>query len=712
MLATDETEHSAMHINEKRVLLCDCEGTMTLDAKGLAKACNMASEPIIHTQLCRSQLANFENALGENTPLLVCCTQEAPLFLEAADATGADHDVRFTNIRERAGWSKAGRSKPKSLTPKLAALIQEATLDVPGSASVSMSSDGVLLILGTDAAAIEAANTVSDRLDVTVILTGKTDEIEPPALMDIPIFHGEIVSAHGHLGAFEVVVRDFATASPSSVKSLSFPSTGETGASACDLILDLRGNTPLFNAPEKRDGYFNPDPANPALVMKALFELSDMVGEFEKPRYVDYDPKICAHARNTIIGCSKCVDLCPAGAITSDPAHDRVEIDPYICGGCGVCAGACPTGAARYTVPEGDAIFRRARILISTFLEAVGINPVLLIHDTNHGQAVIDVLARHGPGLPENVLPFAVNQVTQVGLDFLLTASAFGISGVALLTNPIKSGEIGDLQEEIEIAQGVMDGLGYEGVRFLILNQPDPDAVGAMLNDFSSTETAPKPAKPGSFLTMGRKRAILNLALAHLHEVAPTPVDFVALPTSAPFGAVSIDVDGCTLCLSCVGACPTGALKDNPDKPQLSFAEDSCVQCGLCRNTCPENVITLLPRLSFLSESRSHQVLKEEEPFECIRCGKAFGAKSSIERMIEKLSGHAMFAEGNRIDMLRMCDDCRVISQMEDKQPLAGADRPMTRTTDDYLREREELRRQAKQDMAKKGLDNPADEDN
>lgn len=700
-----------MQINGKRVLLCDCEGTMSIDAKGLAKACGSEESPLVNTQLCRSQLENFEQALSGDKPLLVCCTQEAPLFLETAGDHENSSDIRFTNIRERAGWSKTGRDKPKKLTPKLTALIHEATLDIPGSSSVAMSSDGVLLILGTDARAIDTAHEISDRLDVTVILTGNPDDIDPPALMDVPIFRGNIVGANGHLGDFEVNVSDFSPANPASIKALSFKGAGQSGASACDLILDLRGGTPLFTAPDKRDGYFNPDPDNPALVMKALLDLTDMVGEFEKPRYVDYDPKTCAHARNTIIGCSRCLDLCPAGAIQSSPQEDRVTIDPYICGGCGVCAGACPTGAARYTLPEGDALFRRLQTVLSSFTNAGGSKPVLFVHDNDYGQALIGILARHGDGLPENVLPFAVNQVTQIGLDFLATASAFGASGVALLVPPQKTGDAEALKGDSEIAQAVMDGLGYSGMRYHILDHADPDNIAAALADLADVKKTPEPADEGNFLAMGRKRGILNLALAHLHENAPKPVDFVDLPDDAPFGSVSIDTENCTLCMSCVGSCPTGALKDNPNKPQLSFTEDSCVQCGLCRNTCPENVITLMPRLSFLTESRSYAIIKEEEPFECIRCGKAFGARSSIERMVEKLSGHAMFAEGNRIDMLRMCDDCRVITQMESQNnPMAVGERPKTRTTDDDLREREILRQQAKDDMAKKGLLDPKDE--
>jgi ferredoxin len=126
----------------------------------------------------------------------------------------------------------------------------------------------------------------------------------------------------------------------------------------------------------------------------------------------------------------------------------------------------------------------------------------------------------------------------------------------------------------------------------------------------------------------------------------------------------------------------------------LRFVEDACVQCGLCRATCPENVITLKPQLDFRIAAASERILKEEEPFCCIRCGKPFGVKSTIARVTAKLQGkHWMFSEtARRLDVIKMCDDCRVafISE-EDFDPHAGP-RSSVRTTEDYGREREQDR--------------------
>ena len=170
--------------------------------------------------------------------------------------------------------------------------------------------------------------------------------------------------------------------------------------------------------------------------------------------------------------------------------------------------------------------------------------------------------------------------------------------------------------------------------------------------------------QPAAYATQVDKRATLDLALDHLLAQAPQAADEIALPQAgSPFGAVVVDTGKCTLCLSCVGACPESALADNPERPQLRFIEKNCVQCGLCATTCPEGAITLRPRLLLADEGKARKqprVLHEVQPYCCIRCGKPFGTLKAIEVMIGKLAGHPAF-QGAAADRLRMCGDCRVI---------------------------------------------------
>lgn len=679
-----------MKIAERRVLVCDCEGTMPIDGIALAKACGDADRLEVANHLCRAQLGALDAAARDGAPLLVACTQEMPVFAESLAGFGdAPPDVSFVNIRENAGWCEAGRRHaPRDLTAKMAALIAEAALYIEGAPAVTMKSGGSLMVLGRDEAALDAAREIAGKLDVTVLLSPDA-EVQVPRMADVPVFFGRVSAATGHLGAFEVTIADFQGVRPSSRQSLDPEGLPQRTTTNCDLILDLSGGHPLFTGHEKRDGYYRPDPGNPAQVMKALLGLIDMVGTFEKPRYVDYDKSICAHARSRITGCSRCLDVCPTGAIAPD--ENAVRYDPFVCAGCGLCATVCPTGAARYALPAGDTVFRRARTLIGTYLKAGGARPVLLVHDAAHGRDMIDIVARLGRGLPPNVLPFAVNQATQIGLDFLFAAQAFGAERTLVLLPSGKDDERPPLDEQVGYASAVLEGLGYGATRIAVLDDIDPDAFA---NRLYALEPLP-PTTPGDFLPVGRKRTVMHLALDHLHRHAPTPVGEIALPKGAPFGTIHVDVKGCTLCLSCVGACPAGALKDNPDRPQLSFLEAACVQCGLCRNTCPEKVISLTARLNFMEESSRPRVLNEEEPFHCVRCGKAFATQASLERMLSKLKGHVMF-EGEKLERLKMCPDCRVAAMSEEKgNPFSLGTVPVTRTTADYLRAREEKQARA-----------------
>jgi ferredoxin len=223
--------------------------------------------------------------------------------------------------------------------------------------------------------------------------------------------------------------------------------------------------------------------------------------------------------------------------------------------------------------------------------------------------------------------------------------------------------------------------------RIATIETDDPDSLLDALHAIPALLPAPRSA---NFRPVGKKRDVLRFALGELHRSAPAPVDIVALPEGAPFGAVEIDVDGCTLCLSCVSACPTSALRDDPERPVLRFVEDACVQCGLCRSTCPEKVIKLVPQIDFGASRNPVRILKEEEPFCCIRCSKSFGVKSSIERVVAKLEGKHWMYTGSprRLDVIKMCEDCRVGFVAEQGFESYGA-APLARTTDDYLRERE-----------------------
>ena len=659
------------------ILICSCEDTMRLDAAAIKRGCR-SSEISQHRQLCRAELDRFRNAAKVDGALIVGCTQEASRFAEEAAARTTM--MAFVNLRETAGWSKDG----ELAGPKMAALLAAASEPSPPYSLVTLSSEGVILIYGRDETAIEAGKLLADHLDVTVMIT-KPGQILPPGATGFPTVKGTIRNAKGHLGAFELAIDDFAAPRPSSRDALVFEASRSGLTSRCDIILDLSGGAPLFPAHDLRDGYLRADPKDPAAMLRAVLRARDLVGGFDKPKYINFTGSLCAHSRSKLIGCHRCLDLCPTGAITPD--GDHVRINAEVCAGCGQCAASCPTGAASYALPPADALLHKLRAMLLTYREAGGANGIVLFHDGQHGSALIDALGRHGDGLPANVLPFAVNEVTQVGLEAIVAALAYGASGVRVLLRARSLHDISGLYQTVSMADAILSGLGFSGRRVETIEIDDPDALGEALR---AIEPAPSVTRPATFKTVGKRRDLLRLALQELHRAAPAPTDVVALPEGAPLGSVSIDVDGCTLCLSCVSACPTGALRDNPERPVLKFVEDACVQCGLCVSTCPEKVITLKPQIDFGAATASAKIIKEEEPALCIRCKKPFGVKSTVEKVAARLEGrHWMYPGASKqLDAIRMCADCRVITMSEQQfDPFAGVpQREPPRVSDDYLR--------------------------
>jgi ferredoxin len=223
------------------------------------------------------------------------------------------------------------------------------------------------------------------------------------------------------------------------------------------------------------------------------------------------------------------------------------------------------------------------------------------------------------------------------------------------------------LAEQMAVAQALLSGLGFAGTHLRTIEVRDARDL-PLLDQALRAPAAQCVARASEASAQAEKRSTLELALDHLLAAAPSAgrlPDAVALPAAgSPWGSLVLDAGKCTLCLSCVGACPAAALADNPQTPQLRFIEKNCVQCGLCVKTCPEDALRLQPRLWLAGEGKARKelrVLNEAEPFCCIECGKPFGTLRAIEAMVAKIGEHPAFA-GDQGRRLRMCSDCRVVA--------------------------------------------------
>lgn len=490
--------------------------------------------------------------------------------------------------------------------------------------------------------------------------------------------------------------------------AIDFDRAAEPVTQVFDLVIDLRPE-PAFTMHQPPQGYWwvgRRDASGAAGVdaaaqVRAVLEARERVGGFEKPKFFRYRQDLCAHSRNERIGCTACIDVCSTQAIRSDASlkgkaqpksrggPDRpggvapqvgggVVVEPHLCVGCGACGTVCPSGAMTFGFPGPEHTGAKLRTMLGAYHAAGGRDAALLVHSDTTGARLLDALGRAARlqpkavhGVPARVLPVAVWHTASVGLDLWLAAVAMGASQVVVLASGDEAPSYREaLREQMAVGQGILSGLGYLGTHLVLLDGGTPEAVAAdpSVLDASLRSLVPAQgvAQPAAFAVQADKRATLELALAHLLEQAPKAAsvpDALPLPAASPFGSLAIDTDACTMCLSCVGACPSRALADNPDRPQLRFVEKNCVQCGLCVSTCPEHALTLEPRLWLADGGRArqqHRVLHEMQPYACVRCGKPFGTLKAIEAIIGKLAGHAAF-QGAAAERLKMCGDCRVI---------------------------------------------------
>ncbi|ELE5889958.1 4Fe-4S binding protein [Vibrio fluvialis] len=508
--------------------------------------------------------------------------------------------------------------------------------------TVSYESGGHTLILGPTSLIERTALQLSQMASVTLL------SIDGEQGTHDKLYFADTVEISGFLGAFKVTVENH---------GLNINLANAAIDHDCfDIVLDMSLNG-VMSEEVPVPGYFPVGRGFPKL-SDALEEIPELMGTFDKPKYFRLDTDLCAHSSRGVKGCERCVDACPAGALSSEGSEKtghRIQINPYLCQGVGTCATSCPTEAIHYALPNPTDTQKFIERLLNNYHQAGGEKPIVLICSSRHEQYNLMALRV----LPENVIPVTVEELPSVGIDTWFAALVNGATQVLFAASRHMPPTIlRILNQEVSMAQSFLAHLGIrkETIDILYLE--------------SLREAAPTLCDEPLGLNLGelegKKRDRLYVALDALATARGTEPSAQPLAATAPYGAIECSTTDCTLCMSCVAVCPTRALHHEGDSPSLKFIEQDCVQCGLCVKACPEKALTAVQQLNWNAAQRQSVVtLHQEEPAKCLRCHKPFAPQSMITMLQNKLRGHSHFSDQASLDRIAMCEDCRVVDVFE-----------------------------------------------
>lgn len=370
--------------------------------------------------------------------------------------------------------------------------------------------------------------------------------------------------------------------------------------------------------------------------LPALFE---RIYATEIEEVIDWSADTCQYSPRLDTGCSSCVDACAHNAIHQ--SKKGVIVNHLACVECGACLASCPTEALKYK--------RFDDLHFIEYFRDFPLTPgtTVVLGDETALQAF---WWKSDGKRYENVFFLEHPQPTALHAMHFLLLQTMGAARIVVLgkeqDTPSRQIEISNkiFQELLHQENTVQVITAISSLSALLLKDRKSTVPDTSYHDFSYSN---------------RRKKLVEIVqfLAQHSNAEPETLTSIA---SNDFGTILCDEEKCTGCIACVGECRIGALTTDGETYSLSHTPALCVQCGTCISVCPENALTAQLGLSLQEDFFNERLIAETEPAACKDCGKVFGTKKSLEKVVSILSAKGMWDKTD--DLLSYCDNCRVIN--------------------------------------------------
>lgn len=354
---------------------------------------------------------------------------------------------------------------------------------------------------------------------------------------------------------------------------------------------------------------------------------------------VCHNNSICQYSSRLRTGCARCVDSCPHGAINK--GNKGIVVDHYKCQSCGNCMSVCPTGAMQNGNFTDAVLIQYLQSLEWGDVEEIVIGEEKQLHDLWWRQSGNDT---------RKSFYLEYSALGSLSLFHLLLFITSGFQRVVLLADDALHVSAG-MKRQVATANTITQSLFDQSFAQIV-------TVSEYLND-TRESLSPLSIAPLKFSTHENRRSALSHILQQM--LADSGKSLNAEQVGHDFSAIKCDANSCTQCLACLNECKMQALGADQENLSLTYKAGLCVGCGVCVTVCPEKALSTDRGYTIDTEFFEKQIFAQADPVKCKECGKVFGTRKSLDRVMQILSAR----ETVNTDHFEYCSTCRVVKLFE-----------------------------------------------